>query len=144
MTPMILMAVAGGIIVRLARSTRTRYVLRVRSLVILGLLAAGAACGGGSDPDPCLDAPTYTNKIGPLVEMKCLGCHKEELLGMMRNGAPDNLNFDNYALAMPHFEQMVSEISSGREPPPTLDPPIVVTQEERELVRDWRDCGYRK
>jgi hypothetical protein len=65
-------------------------------------------------------------------------------LGEARMGAPDELDFDTYELAQPRLADIASAITSGREPPPSLMPPIVVTSEERMLVRDWRDCNFPK
>lgn len=105
-----------------------------------------SSCGGDKEPvDPCLDPPTYTNEIRPLIiEAKCLGCHTSELRGEGRNGAPDHLNFETYELMQPSLAEAAAAITAGREPPPTLMPPIVVTAEERELIRDWRDCNFPK
>jgi hypothetical protein len=120
--------------------------VRLLRLASVALLIAFLGCG--DDPPPieeCADPPTYTNEIRPLIiEAKFLGCHSAALTGEGRNGAPDTHNFDTYELAQPHLSAMATAITSGREPPPTLMPPIVVTAEERDLVRDWRDCSFPK
>lgn len=62
--------------------------------------------------------------------------------GAARNGAPVDLNFDTYELTEPHLPEFADPISSGREPPMGLDPPLITTAEERELVSKWRMCGF--
>jgi hypothetical protein len=102
-------------------------------------------CGDGTQVDFCTDAPTFTNQIRPtLVEEKCIQCHSEGLLGPARNGAPNELNFDTYDSTEPHLAAFADAISSGREPPMGLDPPLITTAAERELVAKWRMCGFKR
>lgn len=106
---------------------------------------AFAGCGDPPLADPCIDTPTYTNQIKPMIlDTKCLQCHSMMLKMQARQGAPEGIDFDTYELAQPHFDAMSSAITSGREPPPTLMPKIEVTPAERELVSDWRSCMYPK
>lgn len=119
----------------------------MRRVIFTAAIGFLFACGGGDKPpaDKCIDAPTYTNEIRPLIiEAKCLGCHDSSLKGVDRNNAPDHLNFETYELMQPNLTEAAAAITAGREPPPTLMPPIMVTAEERDLVRDWRDCGFPK
>ena len=112
-----------------------------RSIALLGLLAL--ACGKGPPADFCSDAPTFTNQIRPtIVEEKCIQCHSAALEGTARNGAPVDLDFDTYESTEPYLAQFADAISSGREPPMGLDPPLITTAEERDLVSRWRTCGF--
>ena len=114
-----------------------------RSIALLGLLAL--ACGQDLPADFCTDAPTFTNEIRPtIVEEKCIQCHSEGLQGAARNGAPAELNFDTFDSTEPYLAQFADAISSGREPPMGLDPPLVTTAEERDLVSKWRMCGFER
>ncbi len=117
-----------------------------RSIFILGLFATLFACGDdpGEVDGRCLEAPTYTNDIRNIVDARCLSCHSEMLLGTMRNGAPDMINFDSYEIGMPHFEAMVREVVAGREPPSSEMMMNALSQEERTLISDWQLCGFRK
>lgn len=104
----------------------------------LGLLG----CGGEDPPDPCLDAPTYTNQISALLRDHCLACHADSLQGPARNGAPAERTFDDWDLLQPHIADVADVITSGRMPP--MDNPFVdpVSPAQRQLVAEWRRCGY--
>ncbi len=108
----------------------------------------GVACGGSEpviEPPPECDVPpTYAQDVAPIVERACIRCHSEMITGPARNGAPEGLDYDRFALfpdraAMAAF---VDAITSGRQPPPTLSPPLPTTADERALVSAWRTCGY--
>lgn len=110
-------------------------------------LAWASACGSDPvDPVPpeCKPPPGYAVDIEPLVARACRGCHSAELSGPARRGAPVGLDYDTAAdLATPERRSaFIDAITSGRQPPPTLDPPIEVTADERAQVSAWRLCGY--
>jgi hypothetical protein len=106
-------------------------------------LLLALACGKDPPPDFCSDSPTFTNDIRPtIVEEKCIGCHSELLTGSARNGAPDDYNFDTYDSTQPVLTEFADAISSGREPPMGLDPPLATTAAERDQVSKWRMCGF--
>lgn len=101
------------------------------------------ACSGQEGPDFCADSPTFTNDIRPtIIEAKCIQCHSETLMGVARNGAPDGMNFDTYASTEPNIQDFANAISSGREPPMGLNPPLVTSAAERDTVSRWRMCGF--
>lgn len=116
----------------------------------LALALAFTVLGGcGSDPvEPvppeCKPPPGYAADIEPLVARACRGCHSSELSGPARRGAPVGLDYDSAAdLATPERRAaFIDAITSGRQPPPTLEPPIEVTADERAQVSAWRLCGY--
>lgn len=121
---------------------------RTLSSTLAGL-ALGLVVGCGGDPvDPvrpeCQPPPGYAAAIEPLVARACRGCHSSELTGPARQGAPVGLDYDTAAdlATAERRSDFVDAITSGRQPPPTLDPPIEVTADERAQVSAWRLCGY--
>lgn len=122
------------------------------SPALRGVLAAAlavtalAACGGGEEPEPlpeCETPPSFSRDLRPgVVELRCLSCHSETRTGALRSGAPEGMNFDRLELFADARSQFVDSITSGRQPPPAIEPPNPVTEEERALVARWRLCGY--
>ncbi|MBI4821668.1 MAG: hypothetical protein HY791_35735 [Deltaproteobacteria bacterium] len=109
-----------------------------------GALVALAACGT-ADPvaDPCAEPPTFAQDIRPgVVERTCISCHTETKQGIVRQGATTGLDYDRYELItdLPGF---ADSITSGRMPPPTLDPANPTSDVERAQVALWRKCGFK-
>jgi hypothetical protein len=116
-----------------------------RRCAVAALALAALGCGTDPNVDFCSDAPTFTNQIRPtIVEEKCIQCHSEGLVGAARNGAPPDFNFDTYESTEPVLREFADAISSGREPPMGLDPPLATTPAERDLVSKWRMCGFER
>ena len=128
------------------RPDERRDFVRRASLALAPLaLWSLMACGSSPAPDPCEDAPSFTRDLRPgVVREKCLMCHSEALTGVERRGAPDDLNFDRYALVAPREVDFASALTSGRMPPPDVLPLVETTPEERALGAKWRQCGYRE
>lgn len=114
----------------------------VASALAASALAALCACGSTAAPDTCVDAPTYARDVAPIVAEKCLSCHSSALAGPQRRGAPDGVDLDDWTLVEPRQAAVADAITSGREPPFGVEP--AVTAEERALVKEWRDCAFRK
>ncbi|MBI2375010.1 MAG: hypothetical protein HYV07_13520 [Deltaproteobacteria bacterium] len=116
----------------------------MRKLVVA--LALGLGCGT-ADPveDQCTNAPTYSADLLPgVVTRACLSCHSETKVGRVaRQSAPDGMDFDRFELVT-EPGGLADSITSGRMPPPSLDPPNPTTMEEREQVSLWRKCGFRR
>ena len=113
---------------------------RIALLLSLALVACGA-----SEPPPnkCEIPPSYEKDLRPeLVEAKCIQCHSENLSGLARGGAPEELNFDRYDLLESVRREFVDAITSGREPPRSAGVELEVNEEERALVVLWQSCGY--
>jgi uncharacterized membrane protein len=106
------------------------------------VLALAAACGGGEPPDPCAESPTFTNAVGEISRGKCLSCHSKEVMGAARAGAPEGMDFDDYATLQPAVGPFADAITSGRMPPTGPSGLGATTPEERRLVDKWRSCGY--
>ena len=100
-------------------------------------LAVDTGCGQDDGPGPCMNPPTFTRDIAPLAEAKCATCHAP---GVIRRGAPPDLNFDRWPSIEPVVADFADAITSGRQPPPGVEP--AVTAEERQLVSLWRTCGF--
>lgn len=112
----------------------------MRRFLVLTCLLVG--CGDAEPPDPCLESPTYTNQILPIVADHCLACHDENRQGVARNGAPMEVNFNSFAGVEPVIARFADNITSGRMPPPeALNVPPLNT-DQRRLVDAWRRCGY--
>lgn len=112
----------------------------MRRAWLVALLLGG--CGSGGGPDICADAPTFTNDIRPIAQQKCVQCHSQTLVGDARNGAPAGLDFDTYETTQPNIQAFADAISSGREPPMGLDPPVATSAAERDTVSRWRLCSF--
>ena len=111
------------------------------SAFTISCLALVAGCADAPVPSACETPVTFTNDLFPVVvEPKCLPCHSETLRGTARNGAPDGVDFDTYAQVRPRAAAIADAITSGIEPPQNA--PVIVTSEDRALVRAWRSCGY--
>ncbi len=68
----------------------------------------------------------------------CTGCHASQLESGNRNGAPISLNFDNVYDVRDSLDRIQIR-TTGAEPsmPPATGP----TDEERELLQSWIECG---
>src|SRR2546423_1745019 len=92
------------------------------------------ACGTSPAMDPCRMTPTFTNDVFPMIVMpKCLTCHSTARMGIDRNNAPSDLNFDSYELVMANEAKFADAIVSGREPPPMMGQLTATTETERQL-----------
>lgn len=101
------------------------------------------ACAPSEDSLDCEDAPTFTKDIQPeIVATTCIQCHSTERFAEGRRGAPADLNFNRYELIAPHRVAFLSAITSGRMPPPDLDPPIETTKAQREMAEAWGQCDF--
>lgn len=110
---------------------------------LLLLLALSFAACTGDDVDVCAGAPTYESDIRAILDDKCIDCHHTTVRGLNRNGAPEGIDFDDYATLADHVTAIADAITSGREPPRgTPDAPPGTTAAERDLVTDWRRCGF--
>jgi hypothetical protein len=109
---------------------------------LLGLLVLVAACSG-DPPDPCAEAPTYDPDIKALVATYCIDCHAKGVMGGDRMGAPVGLDFDDYATLMANLDDFADAFTSGVEPPrDNPEAPPATSGAEREIVNEWRRCGY--
>ena len=116
-----------------------RYVPGVRNgALILGAMIGLAGCGGDGN-DRCAVPLTYERDIEPIATAKCANCHAP---GAERRGAPSELNYHDWPSIEPVVAEFADAITSGLMPPIGFEPTI--TPEERELVIEWRACGFRE
>lgn len=86
---------------------------------------------------------TYTKDIAPLLQAKCIECHRTQGL------APFNL--ENYEQVRAWSKAIRKQVHEGRMPPWGLDPEVgewsndpTFTEEERSTLYAWMDSGMAK
>jgi cytochrome c5 len=110
------------------------------------------ACGsdsGSSEPDEEEELPPVINcstvqtvpKFSQVLAFQqvCTNCHVSTKTGAARNGAPADINFDQYASAMAHAEQASIEVNVGAMPPEGSN--LSLTAEQKTTLYDWALCG---
>jgi hypothetical protein len=118
------------------------HALATLKFIILSLaLAPGFAldaCDSGDGGGDCGDAgaPSFTE----IDWSSCTQCHDSALSGDARQGAPDTLNYDEYASANAKSSQTASRVGDGTMPPTTSDGPALSAEAEAQIL-DWANCG---
>lgn len=69
----------------------------------------------------------------------CTTCHGTTKTGGARNGAPGDINFDDYASASSYAEQAAIEVNVGAMPPESSG--LSLTQAQKTTLFDWAMCG---
>jgi uncharacterized membrane protein len=119
----------------------------MKKLLMLGLLAL-SACGGNKDADEEELPPVVNCSAVQAVPMfaqvqvfqtVCTNCHSSTKTGAARNGAPPEINFDQYASAYAHAEQAAIEVNAGAMPPAVAH--ITLTEAQKTTLFDWAMCG---
>jgi len=119
----------------------------MKKLIILGIVAL-SACGGGDDKEeeelpPVVNCsavqpvPAFTQV--EVFQSVCTNCHSSTKTGGARNGAPAEINFDQYASAYAHAEQAAIEVNVGAMPPAFAK--ITLTEAQKTTLFDWAMCG---
>jgi len=110
------------------------------ALVAVIVLAVG--CGDDTS-EPAVSACstlTYQNFGEPFVLDWCRGCHSSGLPDDMRQGAPLDVNFDD----LDHVRAWSVRIATRSAGPlPTMPPAAGPSQEERDMLAEWIQCGMR-
>ena len=104
-----------------------------------------AACSGGDPPDICDEGPRYDPDVKAIVAARCIQCHSSNSVGVMRDGAPVGVDFDDFATLQPNIEAFAEALTSGVMPPrdsPTAPP--ATSAAERTQISEWRRCGFRE
>ena len=120
----------------------------MRKLLLLGLVALFTACGSGEDEEEeelppvvnCATAapvPTFTQVQA--FQTVCTNCHVSTKTGDARNGAPADINFDQFASASAHAEQAAIEVNVGAMPPSFSN--LHLTEVQKADLFDWAMCG---
>jgi len=124
-----------------------------RELVLAFVLAA---CGNDVGQDPiiedeeepppppvskCDDSFLDHNNFGaPFVANWCRGCHSSAVPMNMRQKAPIDVNFDGEGDLVVWAERIKIRAAA---PTGTMPPAGGPTQEERELLAEWIECGMK-
>ncbi len=107
----------------------------------LGLLAltATAAIGGGAD-DSAAGAPTYYKDVLPMLQNRCIECH--------RQGQSAPMALDTYDSARPYAKSIYKSVADRQMPPWDASPDhgkflndVSLTDEEIKLVAEWVKAG---
>src|SRR5207249_9533182 len=97
------------------------------------------ACDLPSDGPACPSGGTtlsYTGFASRFFADNCLQCHSRAVDGPDRNGAPLDLNYDDYAAVAKDAARIADSVRKGLMPPGVWLPP----SEIEELVK-WIACG---
>jgi hypothetical protein len=83
---------------------------------------------------------TYDNFGGPFVINWCRGCHSSAIPQGQRQKAPMTVNFDTVDDVRNWAERIQTRAASTE---PTMPPAGGPSEAERELLREWIQCGTR-
>jgi len=110
-----------------------------------------AACGDNKDTaeeeeeelPPVIDCTTL-RAVPTFAEVQafqvvCTTCHSSTKTGGARNGAPAEINFDQYASAKDHAEQAAIEVNVSAMPPESSG--LTLTAVQKSTLFDWAMCG---
>ena len=98
------------------------------------LLLSLVACA--SDP-PSQCYLNYDNFGHSFVENWCRGCHSDGTLPGMRQGAPDDVNFDTLPEVRSYASKIIELAGTGSSMPPAGGP----SDAERQMLVEWIECG---
>jgi uncharacterized membrane protein len=115
--------------------------LTPRILSFALLFAALPACDGGGEEEegPNVDCGAVTvPKFSEITAWsKCTSCHSSTLTGAARAGAPDGINYDNYADARTHAQKGMEEVYEGEMPLPGSPQ---LSEAEKQQIYNWASC----
>ncbi|NOQ15455.1 MAG: hypothetical protein GQ581_00170 [Methyloprofundus sp.] len=72
----------------------------------------------------------------------CLACHSSELTGSQRNGAPSNVNWDTYSVALAKADRAVVRAVDRMSMPPSFSGLPTLTQEQKDAMLAWQQAGF--
>lgn len=116
--------------------------MRTRVLLVLLLAACHSSDGDGDTPSDGVDAEcpttpaTWENLADPVLRTWCTPCHSESLTGPARSGAPDGVDFDDYA-DVASFGALISAAVADERMPPSGGLPA----SDRDALIAWVECG---
>lgn len=119
----------------------------MKKLLVLCIVAL-TACGGNKDAEeeelpPVVNCsavqPVPTFAQVQVFQTVCTNCHNSSKTGTARNGAPPEINFDQYASAYVHAEQAAIEVNAEAMPPAAAH--ITLTDAQKVTLFDWAMCG---
>jgi hypothetical protein len=120
----------------------------MKPILIPTLLLIFAGCGNSNDAEeeelpPDIDCSTVQTvpKFTEVTAFQnvCTNCHVSTKTGSARNGAPADINFDQYASAFSHANQAAIEVNVGAMPPEGSG--LSLTSAQKTVLFDWAMCG---
>lgn len=119
----------------------------MKQILIPTLLLSFAACGGSDDAEeelpPVIDCSTVqpVPKFSEVAAFQsvCTNCHVSTKTGDARNGAPSDINFDQYASAFSHASQAAIEVNVDAMPPESSG--LSLTSAQKTTLLNWAMCG---
>ena len=115
--------------------------------LILTLLALSCASGSSATEEeelpPVVDCST-AQPVPAFAQVQafqtvCSNCHSSAKTGSARNGAPSEINFDQYSSAYAHAEQAAIEVNAGAMPPASAQ--LALTEVQKAALFGWAMCG---
>jgi uncharacterized membrane protein len=105
---------------------------------MIAAILFGCAQDVAVDTGFCAEAPiaTYSSFGAAFLQENCQSCHASTAPN--RNGAPENMHFDDELQASEHYAQILS--SAGSETP-SMPPRGGVSDEDRSMLQYWLICG---
>lgn len=95
------------------------------------------ACPPTIDPGECPPDSEAQQLAGKgVVAQRCQSCHSTTLQDAARQGAPDDLSFDDLEVVRREADAMFGQVKEGQMPPNAPLPP-----DEVEKMRVWLACG---
>lgn len=91
--------------------------------------------------DPVYEGPNGIRE--QVFATNCLACHASHLTGSVRNGAPDDVNFDTYEATRPNAESAIVAAVEAMIMPPAGTKPLL-NEEQNAAMLAWQDAGFPK
>jgi uncharacterized membrane protein len=121
----------------------------MKLILIPALILMFAACGSSNAVEedeelpPVIDCGTVqpVPKFADVQAFQnvCTTCHSTTKTGGARNGAPIDINFDQFASASSHAEQAAIEVNVGAMPPSLSG--LSLTEAQKDTLFSWAMCG---
>jgi uncharacterized membrane protein len=121
----------------------------MKRILMPSMILMLAACGNGNGAQeeeelpPVIDCSTVqpVPKFSDVqaFQVVCTSCHASTKTGGARNGAPTDINFDQYASAFSHAEQVAIEVNVDAMPPEKSG--LSLTSAQKTTLFDWAMCG---
>ena len=119
--------------------------MKYAAIPVLILMCAACSSNDAEEEELPPDIDCSTVQVVPkfaevqAFQTVCTNCHSTTKVGGDRNGAPSEINFDDYASASSHAEQAAIEVNVGAMPPESSGLSLTATQ--KTTLFDWTMCG---
>ena len=101
------------------------------------LALAGCDSGGDGDGDGDCD-PADAPSFNSIDWSSCTHCHASDAAD--RQGAPTDLNYDDYASASAKGSRTADRVNDGTMPPASGGGPELTAEAKAQMI-DWAQCG---